>query len=71
MALLRFLVCFFALAVAVNECGRSLQKRSFVQLGCMGKFDRSKFARLDTICEDCYQLYREPDIHSFCRWGIE
>ncbi|GIX68521.1 hypothetical protein CEXT_786701 [Caerostris extrusa] len=38
-------------------------KRSFTQLGCMGDFDRSKFARLDSVCEECYELYREPDIH--------
>lgn len=67
MAILRFLVCFFAFAVVANECAHVLQKRSFVQLGCMGMFDRSKFARLDAVCEECYELFREPDIHALCR----
>lgn len=43
-------------------------KRSFVGLGCLGVYDKAKFARLDRVCEDCYQLYREPDIHSACRY---
>ncbi|XP_035224127.1 ion transport peptide-like [Stegodyphus dumicola] len=67
MALLRMLLCLLAVAVSVNESAHVLQKRSFVQLGCMGMFDRSKFARLDAVCEECYELYREPDLHSLCR----
>ncbi|GFQ69755.1 ion transport peptide-like [Trichonephila clavata] len=66
MALFRVLVCLLVIAVSVNEAAHSLQKRSFVQLGCMGLFDRSKFTRLATICEDCFELYREPDIHTHC-----
>ncbi|GFY55367.1 hypothetical protein TNIN_85291 [Trichonephila inaurata madagascariensis] len=34
-------------------------KRSFSDLGCMGVFDKAKFARLDRVCEECYQLFRE------------
>ncbi|XP_054719769.1 crustacean hyperglycemic hormone-like [Uloborus diversus] len=67
MALLRVLLCLFAVAVTVSECAHVLQKRSFVQLGCMGMFDRSKFARLDAVCEECYELYREPDVSVMCR----
>lgn len=46
---------------------RSVFKRSFAGLGCLGVYDKAKFARLDRICEECYQLYREPDIHTACR----
>ncbi|GFV11773.1 ion transport peptide-like [Trichonephila clavipes] len=42
-------------------------KRSFAGLGCMGVYDKAKFARLDRVCEECYQLFREPDVHTLCR----
>uniref|UniRef100_A0A4V2H8Q6 U45-Liphistoxin-Lsp1a_1 n=2 Tax=Liphistius TaxID=62150 RepID=A0A4V2H8Q6_9ARAC len=67
MALLRLLLCLCAVAISTTKTAHVLQKRSFVQLGCMGVFDRSKFARLDAVCEECYELYREPDIHALCR----
>lgn len=50
-----------------SEAKSQIIKRSFVGLGCLGVYDKAKFARLDRICEDCYQLYREPDIHTACR----
>lgn len=46
---------------------KSIFKRSFAGLGCLGVYDKAKFARLDRVCEECYTLYREPDIHSACR----
>lgn len=46
---------------------KGVHKRSFAGLGCLGVYDKAKFARLDRVCEECYQLYREPDIHSACR----
>ncbi|KAG9511206.1 hypothetical protein GZH46_00223 [Fragariocoptes setiger] len=46
---------------------REIRKRSFAGLGCLGFYDKAKFARLERVCEECYQLYREPDIHSMCR----
>ncbi|GAB6022715.1 hypothetical protein CHUAL_006811 [Chamberlinius hualienensis] len=42
-------------------------KRSFVQMGCMGENDKSAFAYLDRICEECYNLFREPGLHHQCR----
>lgn len=47
--------------------GKGIFKRSFAGLGCLGIYDKAKFARLDRVCEECYQLYREPDIHTACR----
>ncbi|XP_073995716.1 ion transport peptide isoform X2 [Rhodnius prolixus] len=44
-----------------------LNKRSFFDLQCKGVYDKSIFARLDRICEDCYNLFREPQLHSLCR----
>lgn len=68
MAVFRFVFCILVLAISVNECAHSAEKRyGFVRLGCMGTFDRSKFARLDAVCEECYELFQEPDIHRRCR----
>lgn len=44
-----------------------LSKRSFFDIQCKGVYDKSIFARLDRICEDCYNLFREPQLHSLCR----
>lgn len=46
---------------------KGIFKRSFAGLGCLGVYDKAKYARLDRVCEECYQLYREPDIHTACR----
>lgn len=46
---------------------KGIFKRSFAGLGCLGVYDKAKFARLDRVCEECYQIYREPDIHTACR----
>lgn len=46
---------------------KGIFKRSFAGLGCLGVYDKAKFARLDRVCEECYQLYREPDVHTACR----
>lgn len=47
-----------------------LNKRSFFDLQCKGVYDKSIFARLDRICEDCYNLFREPQLHSLCRYSL-
>ena len=49
--------------------GHPLSKRSFFDIQCKGVYDKSIFARLDRICEDCYNLFREPQLHSLCRKG--
>jgi hypothetical protein len=54
------------LGVSAQE-SKGIFKRSFAGLGCLGVYDKAKFARLDRVCEECYTLYREPDIHSACR----
>ena len=42
--------------------GHHLTKRSFFDIQCKGVY-----AKLDGICEDCYNLFREPQLHLFCR----
>ncbi|XP_050297542.1 crustacean hyperglycemic hormone isoform X2 [Anthonomus grandis grandis] len=43
-----------------------LSKRSFFNIQCKGVYDKGIFAKLDRICEDCYNLFREPQVHSLC-----
>lgn len=46
----------------------SLAKRStFFDIDCKGVFNKKIFSRLDRICEDCYSLFREPQLHSLCK----
>uniref|UniRef100_A0A7G3AA75 Putative crustacean chh/mih/gih neurohormone family n=1 Tax=Lutzomyia longipalpis TaxID=7200 RepID=A0A7G3AA75_LUTLO len=46
----------------------TLSKRSsFFDIECKGVFNKSIFFRLDRICEDCYSLFREPQLHSLCK----
>ncbi|XP_075732084.1 crustacean hyperglycemic hormone-like [Rhipicephalus microplus] len=42
-------------------------KRSFLELGCRGNFEQSYLARLERVCEECYQLYQEPKAYNMCR----
>ncbi|GFQ81993.1 ion transport peptide-like [Trichonephila clavata] len=57
----------FLLLVINSVIAQRSTKRSFSDLGCMGVYDKAKFARLDRVCEECYQLFRESDVHTFCR----
>jgi len=34
---------------------------------CRGKYDTAIYTQLDNICEDCYNLYKEADVHQLCR----
>ncbi|XP_051175032.1 ion transport peptide-like isoform X1 [Leptopilina boulardi] len=47
--------------------GHPFSKRSFMDIQCKGVYDKSLFARLDRICEDCYNLFREPQLHLLCK----
>ena len=67
-AFLALIVAFVSLNEESRVTAANLHKRSFVSLGCMGVYDKSKFARLDRVCEECYQMFRDPDIHTMCRW---
>lgn len=46
-----------------------LSKRSFFDIQCKGVYDKTIFARLDRVCEDCYNLFREPQLHTLCRFA--
>ncbi|XP_060851819.1 ion transport peptide isoform X2 [Rhopalosiphum padi] len=52
---------------SVSGIDHPLSKRSFFDIQCKGVYDKTIFARLDRVCEDCYNLFREPQLHSLCR----
>lgn len=60
---------FLALVPLINSLPQhSIAKRStFFEIECKGVFNKSIFYRLDRICEDCYSLFREPELHSLCK----
>lgn len=45
----------------------SLSKRSGYYNSCTGVYDRELIARLDRVCEDCYNLYRDVEVAVGCR----
>lgn len=62
------LVCSLVVLTQPGGCAaRNLHKRSFLELGCRGNFEQSYLARLERVCEECYQLYREPQVYNLCR----
>ncbi|XP_064476558.1 crustacean hyperglycemic hormones-like isoform X1 [Ornithodoros turicata] len=63
---LRVLVLLVAIWNGV-QAQRNLHKRSFLELGCRGNFEQSYLARLERVCEECFQLYREPQVYNMCR----
>lgn len=51
------------LALAAN----SKPKRSYVNLQCRGMYNQGILAQLERICEDCYNLYKDAEVHGYCR----
>jgi len=46
---------------------RPLSKRSFFDIQCKGVYNKEIFAKLENICHDCYNLYRDSELYSLCR----
>ena len=46
----------------------SVSKRSYAELQCRGVYDASIISRLERVCKDCYNLYKEDEILGFCRY---
>ncbi|XP_041984553.1 CHH-like protein isoform X2 [Aricia agestis] len=69
-------VCVAVLSLAAAACSpppsrpaHHITRRSFFNLQCKGVFDAAIFARLDRVCDDCYNLFREPELYTLCRDG--
>ena len=57
-------------AIAANEEEVNKRvKRAYHQqnVGCRGVFNKAIFAKLDQLCNDCYDLFRLTEIHNLCR----
>ncbi|PZC73065.1 CHH-like protein isoform X2 [Helicoverpa armigera] len=66
------LACAALVAVALGAAAppsssHHVARRSFFTLECKGVYDAAIFARLDRICDDCYNLFREPQLYTLCR----
>jgi len=59
-------VCL-ALPAAQNRPQSRVKRSSFLDIQCHGAFNKSIYAKLNTICDDCYELYKEPELHGLCR----
>nr|AAF36407.1 crustacean hyperglycemic hormone 1 precursor [Penaeus monodon]ACS88072.1 crustacean hyperglycemic hormone 1 [Penaeus monodon] len=42
-------------------------KRSLSFRSCTGAYDRELLVRLDRVCEDCYNVYRDVGVAAECR----
>ncbi|KAL7639829.1 UNVERIFIED_CONTAM: hypothetical protein RMT77_009242 [Armadillidium vulgare] len=45
----------------------SRSKRAIFDSSCKGIYDRDLFAKLDRVCDDCYNLYRQHKVVTECR----
>lgn len=62
------LLILVPLIISLPHPHHDVQKRSsFFDIDCKGVFNKSIFFRLDRICEDCYSLFREVELHSLCK----
>ena len=34
---------------------------------CRGRYNAGIYTQLNNICDDCYNLFKEPDVHQLCR----
>lgn len=46
----------------------SLRKRSIFDHSCTGVFDRELIGRLNRVCDDCYNVFRDADVATGCRY---
>nr|BBC21005.1 sinus gland peptide A precursor [Penaeus vannamei] len=44
-----------------------LSKRSLFDPSCSGVFDRQLLRRLRRVCDDCFNVFREPNVAIDCR----
>ncbi|XP_059099554.1 mandibular organ-inhibiting hormone-like [Tigriopus californicus] len=42
-------------------------KRDYEALECRGMYDHGIFTKLNRICDDCYNLYKDVEVHHYCR----
>nr|BAJ23164.1 crustacean hyperglycemic hormone precursor [Metapenaeus ensis] len=45
----------------------ALGKRTLFDASCTGVYDRHLLLRLSRVCDDCYNVFREPNVSTECR----
>ncbi|XP_027223578.2 crustacean hyperglycemic hormone 6 [Penaeus vannamei] len=50
-----------------SAADHSLRKRSIFDHSCTGVFDRELIGRLNRVCDDCYNVFRDTDVATGCR----
>ncbi|XP_063591958.1 crustacean hyperglycemic hormone-like [Penaeus indicus] len=50
-----------------SHTAQSINKRTVSFSSCTGVYDRELLVRLDRVCEDCYNLYRDVGVAAECR----
>ena len=53
--------------VATDPDAGKRSGQSYMELSCNGAYNRQVFSRLETVCDDCYNLYKESQVHGMCR----
>lgn len=54
-------------ADALSAPAAGLTKRSLFDPSCTGVFDRQLLRRLRRVCDDCFNVFREPNVSTECR----
>ncbi len=44
------------------------KRTNYVDLRCRGMYDQGILTQLERICEDCYNLYKDAEVHGYCRY---
>lgn len=68
-------LCCFLSTLLLSPCLVSAMSRRLVarasssidNAGCQGTLDLNGFSKLNKICEDCYSLYKAPEVYTLCR----
>ena len=45
-------------------------RTNFARLGCSGTYDRAGLSVLSGVCDRCYEVFKEHEVHSLCRFGL-
>nr|Q94676.1 RecName: Full=Crustacean hyperglycemic hormones 3; AltName: Full=Pej-SGP-III; Contains: RecName: Full=CHH precursor-related peptide 3; Short=CPRP 3; Contains: RecName: Full=Crustacean hyperglycemic hormone 3; Short=CHH 3; Flags: Precursor [Penaeus japonicus]BAA13481.1 Pej-SGP-III precursor [Penaeus japonicus] len=57
----------FDASPSATSGNHSLNKRSLFDPACTGIYDRQLLRKLGRLCDDCYNVFREPKVATGCR----
>ncbi|GFU28481.1 uncharacterized protein NPIL_136881 [Nephila pilipes] len=53
--------------VLIRAVSCEMWEDTYKLFGCKGTYDKYKMAHLERICDECYEIYKKPDLHIECR----